>query len=110
MKIPYVNLRKQYLEEKNQLISKIKKVLNSGEYVGGDEVKKFEKKISKLVGNPALSEISNLKIYKYKQALAPKMANKIWLDLSTIGLILLITGYANKPKLSPKARCICLAS
>ena len=49
MKIPYVNLRKQYLEEKNQLISKIKKVLNSGEYVGGDEVKKFEKKISKLL-------------------------------------------------------------
>ena len=68
------------------------------------------KKISKLVGNPALSEISNLKIYKYKQALAPKMANKIWLDLSTIGLILLITGYANKPKLSQEARCICLAS
>ena len=73
----------------------------------GDEA---VKKISKLVGNPALSEISNLKIYKYKHALAPKMANKIWLDLSTIGFILLMTGYANKPKLSPKARCICLAS
>ena len=49
MKIPYVNLKKQYLEEKNQLISKIKKILNSGEYVGGDEVKKFENKVSNLL-------------------------------------------------------------
>ena len=70
----------------------------------------IEKKISKLVGNPALSDISNLKIYKYKHALVPKTAKKIWLDLSINGLNLLITGYANNPKLSPKARCICLAS
>tara|TARA_X000000368_G_scaffold79652_1_gene59648 strand:- start:1952 stop:3052 length:1101 start_codon:yes stop_codon:yes gene_type:complete len=46
MKIPYVNLKKQYFEEKSKLIQKIKKILNSGQYVGGDEVKKFENKIS----------------------------------------------------------------
>ena len=46
MKIPYVNLKKQYFEEKSKLMQKIKNVLDSGQYVGGDEVKKFENKIS----------------------------------------------------------------
>ena len=46
MKIPYVNLKKQYFEEKSKLIQRIKNILDSGQYVGGDEVKKFENKIS----------------------------------------------------------------
>lgn len=46
MKIPYVNLKKQYFEEKSKLMQKIKNILDSGQYVGGDEVKKFENKIS----------------------------------------------------------------
>ena len=49
MKIPYVNLSKQYLKEKQKLLSVIDKVLKSGQYVGGDEVEKFEKNIALLL-------------------------------------------------------------
>ena len=44
MKIPYVNLSKQYLKERVGLLSVIDKVLRSGTYIGGDQVEKFEKK------------------------------------------------------------------
>lgn len=47
MKIPYVNLDKQSREEKNELVKIFKKVLSSGEYVGGQYIKDFENKISK---------------------------------------------------------------
>lgn len=49
MKIPYVNLSKQYLSEKKELLSVISKTLQTGQFVGGDEVKKFEKKICSLL-------------------------------------------------------------
>ena len=50
MRIPYVNLIKQYSNEKKQLLSVINNVLKSGNYVGGDEVEKFEKNFkSKLI-------------------------------------------------------------
>ena len=49
MKIPYVNLSKQYLKEKQKLLSIIDKVLKSGQYVGGDEVERFEKNIASLI-------------------------------------------------------------
>ena len=39
----YINLIKQYSNEKKQLLSVINNVLRSGNYVGGDEVEKFEK-------------------------------------------------------------------
>ena len=45
MKILYINLIKQYSNEKKQLLSVINNVLRSGNYVGGDEVEKFEKNI-----------------------------------------------------------------
>ena len=45
MKIPYVNLSKQYLSEKKELLSVISKTLQTGQFVGGDEVKKFEKNL-----------------------------------------------------------------
>lgn len=45
MRIPYINLIKQYSNEKKQLLSVINNVLKSGNYVGGDEVEKFEKNI-----------------------------------------------------------------
>ena len=47
MKVPYVNLDKQSKEEKNELVKVFKKVLSSGEYVGGQYIKDFENKISK---------------------------------------------------------------
>lgn len=49
MNIPYVDLSKQYLKKSKPLLKKIDAVLKSGNYVGGDEVIKFEKKISKLL-------------------------------------------------------------
>jgi len=48
MKIPYVNIQKQYKSEKKQLLKVIDKILYSGSWVGGSEIEKFEKKISKI--------------------------------------------------------------
>ncbi len=50
MKIPYVNLNKQYLSERKNLLKVIDKTLATGNWVGGDEVVKFEKKIAKICG------------------------------------------------------------
>ncbi len=47
MKIPYVNLSYQNSKYKKTLTSIFKKILDSGEYVGGKEVIAFEKNISK---------------------------------------------------------------
>ena len=45
MKIPYVNIIKQYKSEKKKLLKLIDKTLQSGNWVGGPEVEKFENKI-----------------------------------------------------------------
>jgi dTDP-4-amino-4,6-dideoxygalactose transaminase len=50
MKIPYVNLIKQYANEKKDLIKIFDKVLKSGSYVGGEFIKKFEKNVAKFCG------------------------------------------------------------
>ena len=47
-KIPYVNISEQWKREKKLLMPIIEKVLSKGIYVGGDEVLKFEKKISEI--------------------------------------------------------------
>ena len=49
-RIPYVNLQKQWLEERDDLLPIIDKVLESAQFVGGDELDKFEEKIAKLCG------------------------------------------------------------
>ena len=48
MKIPYINLKKQYYSEKHKILNTIDKVIRSGQWVGGSEVDKFEKNISKI--------------------------------------------------------------
>ncbi len=48
MKIPYVNIQKQYKSEKKKLLKIIDKTLYSGSWVGGSEIEKFEKNISKI--------------------------------------------------------------
>ena len=48
--IPYVNLQAQWKEEKDELLPIIEKVLSSGQYVGGEELDKFEENIAKLCG------------------------------------------------------------
>jgi len=49
-RIPYVNLQKQWLEERQDLLPIIDKVLESAQLVGGDELDKFEESIAKLCG------------------------------------------------------------
>ena len=48
MKIPFINLKKQYLEERKNLLNIIDNTIYSGEWVGGSQINLFEKKISKL--------------------------------------------------------------
>jgi len=50
VRIPYVNLQKQWLEERNELLPIIDKVLESAQLVGGDQLDKFEENIAKLCG------------------------------------------------------------
>ena len=47
MKIPYVDLSRQYKEERKKIIKVIDEVLLKGNYVGGDQVDLFEKRIAK---------------------------------------------------------------
>ena len=49
MKIPYVNLSYKH-KSKKELISIFEKVLDKGQFVGGEEIDLFEKKIAKLCG------------------------------------------------------------
>ncbi len=46
--IPYVNLVEQWENEKQELLPIIDKVLSTGQYVGGDEVSKFENNVAKI--------------------------------------------------------------
>ena len=48
MKIPYINLKKQYKFERTKLLKVIDRSLKSGSWVGGKEVEKFESLISKI--------------------------------------------------------------
>lgn len=48
LKIPYVNLGLQWEEDRGELLPIIDKILGSSNYVGGPEIEKFEKRITKL--------------------------------------------------------------
>ena len=50
MKIPYVNINKQYRLERKKLLKVIDLALSSGRWVGGEEVEKFERSVSKICG------------------------------------------------------------
>ena len=47
MKIPYVNIANQNNKISKQLTSIFKNILDTGEYVGGKEIQKFERNIAK---------------------------------------------------------------
>jgi dTDP-4-amino-4,6-dideoxygalactose transaminase len=47
-RIPYVNLKQQWLEERDELLPIIDKVFESAQFVGGDELDEFEENIAKL--------------------------------------------------------------
>ena len=48
MKIPYVDLSLSWKYEKKYLLPKIENVFKNGDFVGGKEIDKFEKNVSKL--------------------------------------------------------------
>ena len=48
--IKYINLSNQWIEERDDLLREIDKVLKSGEYIGGEAVDLFEKKTAQLCG------------------------------------------------------------
>ena len=50
MKIPFVNLGKQYLNLKSEIISKFDEISKKGEYILGSELNKFESDFSKFCG------------------------------------------------------------
>ncbi|NBU99600.1 MAG: DegT/DnrJ/EryC1/StrS family aminotransferase, partial [Spirochaetia bacterium] len=47
MKVPYVNLSKQWEEEKSELLPLMDKFISNGQYVGGDIISQFENNIAK---------------------------------------------------------------
>ena len=47
--INYVDLSKQWKDERKDLLSLLDKALSKGTYVGGDQVLKFEKNIAKFL-------------------------------------------------------------
>ena len=49
-KIPYVNLQKQWLDERDELLPLIDKLLESAQFIGGVELDTFEKNIAKFCG------------------------------------------------------------
>ena len=50
MKIPYINLKAQWIEDKDILLPIIESVLSNGKYVGGEEIEVFEENVSKVCG------------------------------------------------------------
>ena len=48
MKIPYVNIKEQYRDEKKKLLKVIDNAISLGNWVGGSEIEKFESNISKI--------------------------------------------------------------
>ena len=50
-KIPFVNISNQWKSESRLLMPIVEKILSKGKYVGGEEVYKFEKSVSKKFEN-----------------------------------------------------------
>ena len=50
MLVPFVDLKKRYLDEKKELLEIFDKTISSGNLIGSNEVIKFEQNVSKLLG------------------------------------------------------------
>lgn len=50
MKIPYINLSSQWRQESKDILKITSKIFNEGQFVGGNEINKFEKSIAKYCG------------------------------------------------------------
>ncbi len=59
MKIPLLDLKKQYLSIKKEIDQAIKRVLNSTQFILGENVQKFEKEFSKFCGTKYAIGVGN---------------------------------------------------
>ena len=50
MQIPPFTLNRQYQEIGSEIESEVSKVLKGGQYIGGEEINKFEESFSNLIG------------------------------------------------------------
>ena len=50
MQIPPFTLNRQYQEIGSEIESEVSKVLKGGQYIGGQEISKFEESFSNLIG------------------------------------------------------------
>ncbi len=51
MKIPFIDLHKQYLKYKDEIDCEIAEVLNSSIYIGGEKIALLEEKLAKFIGS-----------------------------------------------------------
>ncbi|MBI4931765.1 MAG: DegT/DnrJ/EryC1/StrS family aminotransferase [Bacteroidetes bacterium] len=59
MKVPYINLALQHQDIKQELLSAVEKVLVSGQFILGEEVKKFETSLAKIAGTKYAIGVDN---------------------------------------------------
>lgn len=59
MNIPFVDFKREYRDLKKEVSSAIKRVINSGHYILGGEVEKFEKEFSGYIGSKYAVGVAN---------------------------------------------------
>jgi dTDP-4-amino-4,6-dideoxygalactose transaminase len=59
MKVPYIDLAIQHKNIKIELMEAVSNILETGQFILGDEVKKFEKKIAELCGTEYAISVAN---------------------------------------------------
>jgi len=73
MKIPFVDLKKQYDSIKDEILEAISKVLDSSSFIGGDSLKRFESKFAKFCETDNCIGVGNC-------------TNAIFISLRTLGV------------------------
>ena len=75
-RIPYVNIQKQWADERDKLLPILDEVFSGAQFVGGEEIDKFEVNIAKLCGTKyacALKKRASALIAFASSRLAPEM-------------------------------------
>lgn len=59
VKVPYINLSLQHAKDKETILEKVSQVIDSGMFILGDEVEKFEQQFAKLCGTKYAVGVGN---------------------------------------------------
>jgi len=59
MKVPYIDLSLQHKNIKTEILENVSKLLDSGQFIFGDEVKQFEQNFAKLCGTKYAVSVAN---------------------------------------------------